>query len=386
MGKCNALLLGFFLFLAEMMKMKKWTSYWIVGFFFFTACSYRGKEKEPLQIEPSAPQSSIFDPPKNTHVGFDIDGVLHTQVWYGQNAQGEFGQYHPILPHAAVFETTERNPAIKELASQWGLLGNTFSIVTHNQAFCRSNQTKQDQFFAENGLPTPIKAVNCSSRPKSEFLKKEKVTAFVDDSPAVLQEIAYAAPSVRLYMAFPHHHAVAPYFYQTPLEIEQCGMVFVSQDPAVKVSQRRVLLQHRADTNSWQIPHGDCDAKLNRNRTCTKEMPCEDPVTGAFRILHEQAGDTTQIQLSSHPHMEVFHFENLFLLMVKVEAESLHDLHPQPAGLPVVELNTPIANVANSPGYRWFTQEELQAKEMKAAQNPHIRLLLNQYEKNWKEL
>ena len=335
--------------------MKKWFFLCMVYFICFS-CMSHNDEQAVVKRQPIATSTqTIFDPPKNTKVGFDVDGVLHTQVWYGRNRSRELGQYHPTVAHGSIFETTERNPAIKELATQWAALGNTFFIVSHNTAFCGASQNKQAQLLHENGIPMPLPKMFCSMQPKSSMLKKEKISVFVDDSPSVLQEIAYGAPSVRLFLAFPHHNVVAPYFYQTPLEIEQCGMVFISK--ALGTRQNRVLLQHRNDPEGWQIPHGDCNAKINRTRTCTSAVPCEDPAAAALRLLNEQAGQHRLIQLPSNPRMEVLHVDSLFLLIVKVDADQMQDLHPQPIGLPWVDLNTPVTNVANSPGYQWFTQE-----------------------------
>lgn len=336
-------------------------SYWLISVLSFTACSYRDTERDPLLQSPAKP-ISIFTPPTHSHVGFDVDGVLHTHVWYGRNAKGELGQFHPLTAHNEIFSTTGRNPAIKALATEWGTKNNTFSLVTHNLAFCSAPEAEKEHFLAESGLPSTLSSANCISnqQPKSKIIKKEKITAFVDDSPVVLEEIAYGAPAVRLYMAFPHHQAVAPYVHRSPLEIERCGMVLVSQNAASKENQ--VLLQHDTMTKRWKIPSGDCDATLNRHKACTEATPCEDPVTATLRIFQQEPGISTPIQLSSAPRLEVLHVDSLFLLLVKV------------------------ADTVVNPGFQWFTIKDLEHKKMKPDLNPHISLLIQEYKGNWKEL
>ena len=121
------------------------------------------------------PTSNPFHRPSDVNVGFDVDGVLHTNVNYGG------GTGHPI---SELFSNPGRNTRVRSEVTQ--MLGhrNTPYIVTHNGAFCLpANLARREPFLTSNGFTgnLPTDHISCERGAKSTIINSNKIRVFYDD-------------------------------------------------------------------------------------------------------------------------------------------------------------------------------------------------------------
>lgn len=303
----------------------------------------------------NAPKGSLFARPVGDKIGFDIDGVLHTEVQYST-----FGDYND--PSRPILETKGRN---KRLIKEIDLLlknGNKPYIITHNESFCSpASINKREIFLAENHLgQIKNNEIFCIKPPtgKSGQLKETKINSFYDDSPKVLAEVSKNKPNTKLFMVLPHQEKVAHYFAGSSTErVENCGVLVIDASKPKK----RLLLQLRSESlgSWWNFPGGSCALAENKLKNCSLGE-CEDPITGAIREFNEEAGKERDFNhdITQTKRLMVLHSKKYMLLVAKFNNNFLNNRSFIPKQKHSYEVSNKIFNIQNSPGYRWFDLEE----------------------------
>lgn len=300
--------------------------------------------------------TSPFARPKNAKIGFDVDGVLHTEVKYTID---DFYYYK-----RPAFESTGRNIRLKKEIDFLLNNGNNPSLVTHNASVCMpANSTKRDNLLKENGLPSiPSSQVFCvaSGAKKSVEINNQGLTLFYDDSPAVLAEVSANSPKTKLFMPLPKHQKVAHYFSdkkEPTKSISKCGVLIVDDSKP----EKRFLLQLRSPSLQewWNFPGGSCAYHENKNLNFDKQE-FEDPITGAIREFDEEAGKFTSLkyELDKSKRLMVLQANDYLLFVVKLDKNYLNMRKFVPQDKFAWEVSTKVFNIPNSPGYRWFKLSE----------------------------
>ncbi|WGL61041.1 NUDIX hydrolase [Pigmentibacter sp. JX0631] len=312
--------------------------------------TYNGTD-DLYEVESS---TSPFARPKNAKIGFDVDGVLHTEVKYTAN---DF--YYFKRP---AFETTGRNIRLKKEIDFLLSNGNNPSVVTHNKSVCVSaNTIKRDNLFKENGLPSiPSSQVFCVNGDKSVEINNQALTLFYDDSPGVLSLVSANSPTTKLFMPLPKHQKVAHYFSDKVIPtkpISKCGVLIVDDSKPDK----RFLLQLRSPKLGewWNFPGGSCAYHENKHLNfATQEF--EDPITGAIREFDEEAGKFKSLknELDQSKRLMVLQSNDYVLFVVKLDKNYLDNRKFVPQDKFAHEVSNKLFNIPNSPGYRWFKLSE----------------------------
>lgn len=300
--------------------------------------------------------TSPFARPKNEKIGFDVDGVLHTEVKY--TLKDYYFHKRPA------FETTGRNIRLKKEIDFLLSNGNTPSIVTHNPSVCKTeNISNRDNLLKENGLPSiPNSQVFCvaSGTKKSVEIINQGLTLFYDDSPAVLAEVSANSPKTKLFMPLPKHQKVAHYFSdkkEPTKSISKCGVLIVDDSKP----EKRFLLQLRSPSLQewWNFPGGSCAYHENKHLNFDKQE-FEDPITGAIREFDEEAGKFTSLkyELDQSKRLMVLQANDYLLFVVKLDKNYLNMRKFVPQDKFAWEVSTKVFNIPNSPGYRWFKLSE----------------------------
>ncbi len=303
--------------------------------------------------------TSPFARPKGAKIGFDVDGVLHTEVQYTIN---DFFFYK-----RPAFETVERNPRLMKEIEFLLINNNQPRIITHNKSVCDTlNNTNRNNLLASNGLPeidtTNVFCVNHKSN-KSIEINKQNITLFYDDSPGVLAEVAVNSPTTKLFMPLPKIQKVAHYFSDGVLPtkfVAKCGVLVVDDS----MPQKRFLLQLRSPKLKewWNFPGGSCAYHDNKKKNCAKGE-CEDPISGAIREFNEEAGKYTSLnsELDLVKRFMVLQSNDYMLFVVKLDKNYLDNRKFIPQDKFAGEVHTKSFNIPNSPGYRWFSLDECKA-------------------------
>ncbi|KAB8031003.1 NUDIX hydrolase [Fluviispira multicolorata] len=298
--------------------------------------------------------NSPFARPTRANVGFDVDGVLHTEVRYSLTDQ--------YYPSKFVFNTTERNLRLQKEIKFLLNSSNTPYIVTHNKDFCDSRYTTNKLNLLNNNNLGAIHSsdIFCVSGGKSNILKNQNINVFYDDSPIVLTEIAKNSPATKLFMVLPKHQKIAHYFENltsSTVPISKCGVLIVD-DSAPK---KRFLLQLRSDKLGgwWNFPGGSCAYADNKFKNCETEN-CEDPISGAIREFNEESGKEHLFEkdLDKAKRFMVLRSKDYMLFVVKFDKNYISSRSFIPQDKYAWEVSHKVFNISGSPGYRWFDLDE----------------------------
>lgn len=299
--------------------------------------------------------SSPFARPAGAKVGFDVDGVLHTEVNYSLN-----DQYHPSR---FVFNTVGRNIRLQKEIKFLLNNGNKPNIVTHNTSFCLpKHASSQLNLLNSNGLgSTPASDIFCVMGGKSTQINNQNINLFYDDSPSVLDEVAKNSPTTKLFMVLPKHQKVAHYFAdaKTPTNkfVAKCGLLIVD-DSAPK---KRFLLQLRSDKLGgwWNFPGGSCAYHDNIKKNCAKGE-CEDPISGSIREFNEEAGKERSFEhdLDQSKRLMVLRSNDYMLFVSKFDKNYITSRNFIPQDKYAWEVSDKVFNIPGSPGYRWFDLDD----------------------------
>ncbi len=301
--------------------------------------------------------SSPFARPKGAKIGFDVDGVLHTEVKYTLK---DFYFYK-----RPAFETTERNPRLKKEIEFLLANNNSPIVVTHNSSVCSpANNLNRNNLLLENSLPNLNNSdVFCVKGNKSNEINNQKATLFYDDSPAVLAEVAVNSPTTKLFMPLPKIQKVAHYFSDGVLPtryVDKCGVLIVDNS----APKKRFLLQLRSPKLKkwWNFPGGSCAYHDNKVKNCNNG-DCEDPISGAIREFDEEAGKYISLnsELDLSKRFMVLQSNDYMLFVVKFDKNYLDSRKFVPQDKFAHEVHTKTFNIPNSPGYRWFSLDECKA-------------------------
>lgn len=333
--------------------------------FFLVSCSHTliqnntSKDKSFDDLYEKTPADSPFARPTKGNIGFDVDGVLHSDVRY--SSEGDYND-----PTRPIFQTTGRN---KRLQKEIELLlqnGNKPFVVTHNYTFCSpSSFPARQKFLAENNLEQiQNNEIFCITPPigKSIQLTKSNIDTFYDDSPKVLAEVSRNKPNTKLFMVLPKQEKVAHYFSSAnPDRVGTCGVLLVDD---TKPKKRFLLQLHlEQQKESWAIPKGSCAFTENKNKNCALGE-CEDPITGSIRVFNEKTGQNHKFDqdLNQTTRLMVLHSKNTMLLVAKFADGYLNQRSFIPEVKHASEVSNKVFNILNSPGYRWFDLDECKSE------------------------
>ncbi|WP_186646431.1 NUDIX hydrolase [Fluviispira vulneris] len=316
----------------------------------FTAITYDGEDDLFERTDARSP----FARPSNARVGFDVDGVLHTEVRYSLE-----DKYFPLK---FVFDTTKRNLRLQKEIKFLLNHSNKPYIVTHNKDVCDSRHTSNSLNFLNTNKLDSIRSsdIFCVSKEISAKLKNQNINVFYDDSPSVLSEIAKNSPATKLFMVLPKHQKIAHYFEDpTPSNkfIANCGVLIVDDSSPKK----RFLLQLRSDKLGgwWNFPGGSCAYKENKSKNCAIEN-CEDPISGAIREFNEESGKEHLFEkdLDKAKRFMVLRSKEYMLFVVKFDKNYISSRSFIPQDKYAWEVSDMVFNISDSPGYRWFDLDE----------------------------
>jgi 8-oxo-dGTP pyrophosphatase MutT (NUDIX family) len=159
------------------------------------------------------------------NIGFDIDGVLHRNVWF----DGELGnaQGHP---RGNIKDNLREYPYIQilERIHQAGKEGKNIFLITHNNDAANLNR----KYLKKNGLENIpaqnliIAGKNNTTRDKAAYIAHHKISEFYDDSTSVLAGI------YRQLITSTHQMPDGQYYKLQPLKLWQtCPIVDKLNNP-----------------------------------------------------------------------------------------------------------------------------------------------------------
>tara|TARA_A100001015_G_scaffold168549_1_gene187356 strand:+ start:1156 stop:2319 length:1164 start_codon:yes stop_codon:yes gene_type:complete len=325
-----------------------------------------------------------------TRVGFDVNGVLHNQVYYDN------GQYYPIYKFSDLLlqnPSNYINPFIISLIKKHIDQGDEIFIVSHNPIV-------QTSLFLQflililgqnNASKIPIQNIYLAKGGKSKIISNLGITTFYDDSSKVLREINYniyyksnKTYPIRLFQVIPELNFICEFMSSPSVKKDTLsnvgGVLLVAYN--TQNNTRKYLLQQRASDltggNKFNIPGGHiADSPYeNGSKKCSRKKNCESPFMGCLREFGEEAfkdimNETSPKKIKINQYnasnflngaLRVMNYQRgqYNLVIIKYDESLTNGFRFYPTKKYAEEINlNHIYNIPNSPGSKWFSLQEI---------------------------
>lgn len=339
------------------------------------------------------PKKNILSIKKKQHVvtrvGFDVDGVLHNQVYYDN------GQYHPIYKLSDLLSLHPNNyinPFIISLIKKHIDQGDEIFIVSPNPTVKTPLfMTFLSGLLGSNASKIPFQNIFWAKGGKSKIISNLGITTFYDDSSRVLREINYnvyyksnKTYPIRLFQVIPELNFVCEFMSSSSVKQNTLsnvgGVLLIAYNK--QTNTRKYLLQQRASDltggNKFNIPGGHiADSPYeNGSKKCSRRKNCESPFMGCLREFGEEAFKDIMDEISPKKikinQYNAFNFLNgalrvmnyqrgqYNLVIIKYDESLTNGFRFYPTKKYTEEINlNHIYNIQNSPGSKWFSLQEI---------------------------